>query len=232
MNSPTYEAVMSIQLDYDFTNATYCNDQPAAHRLLTASKAGNMLAEAYLVQLCNSKRTYVCAWNKYHFSDNGKLLLWLQMQLDNRNVFVQNILGSFAQTETDFLRCKQSAADKGHSGAQNEMGLWCLQQAHRPSEAFVYFESAAKHFHPDAENNLGICYLQGIGCRVDNIEALKYFKRAASKGHSCVYGHMGWCNFNTALFLTRLFVLYLWLMIVGYVIFQIIYTVFSSSIVF
>ena len=48
--------------------------------------------------------------------------------------------------------------------------------------AFAYFEQAFKNGHLAAKTYLGVCYLNGKGCWIDEDLGLRYIKEAASAG--------------------------------------------------
>lgn len=47
-----------------------------------------------------------------------------------------------------------------------------------------YFELAADQGFAEAQNNLGLMYLDGQGIEIDYGKAIKYFELAADQGHA------------------------------------------------
>jgi TPR repeat protein len=79
------------------------------------------------------------------------------------------------------LRWYESAANSGHSEAQNSMGS-ALQAAGRYDEAFLWYERAAKQNHALAINNLADLYNLGRGVSQDRSRAYELFLRSAELG--------------------------------------------------
>ena len=61
------------------------------------------------------------------------------------------------------------------------------------SEAVKCFTKAAKMGLPEAQVNLGWCYLNGVGVEKNDIEAAKYFRMAAEKGLDIAQNNLGVC---------------------------------------
>lgn len=74
------------------------------------------------------------------------------------------------------------AADRGDSGAQNELGLLFLEQQ-RPDIAAQWFLLAAHQQHPDAMHYLSQLYQQGLGVARAETEAMLWLAKAAKAGH-------------------------------------------------
>lgn len=70
------------------------------------------------------------------------------------------------------------AAEQGHAGAQNNLGLMykeALNVLQNDYEAFEWFTKAAEQGHADAQNNLGLLYRDG--------------KETPEAVHMTIYGH-------------------------------------------
>ena len=72
------------------------------------------------------------------------------------------------------------------------LGVAFLQQGNY-SEAVKYFAEAAKQGHPDAQNNLGLCYANGQGVPKDMVEAVKWYRKAAEQHCALAQCRLGVC---------------------------------------
>ena len=80
----------------------------------------------------------------------------------------------------------RKAADKGHSGAQNALGVFYhygqgVEQD--PKQAAAWYQKAAEHGDADAQNNLGNSYCYGNGVTQDFAQAAHWFRKASDQGH-------------------------------------------------
>ena len=60
-------------------------------------------------------------------------------------------------------------------------------------KAFEYFHKAALKGNPDAEFRLGRCYMEGIGVKADEREAVKWYSRGAEQGNVDAQYELGKC---------------------------------------
>jgi TPR repeat protein len=72
---------------------------------------------------------------------------------------------------------------RGDARWQTHLGVVYSQQ-NNYSDAVKCFAEAAEKGHPDAQNNLGICYANGHGVIEDHSEAVKWWLKAAEQGHA------------------------------------------------
>jgi len=80
----------------------------------------------------------------------------------------------------------RQAADQGHAGAQNEMGLlyqWGEGVALDYPEAIKWFRRAAEQGNADAQYALGQMHRAGMGVAHNDDEAKKWLRLAAEQGH-------------------------------------------------
>lgn len=76
----------------------------------------------------------------------------------------------------------KKSADMGHAPAQALLGD-ILDQSEFNEEALAYYRKAAQQGNVDGEFGVGSMYAAGEGVTRDPAEALKWFTRAAEKGH-------------------------------------------------
>ncbi len=62
----------------------------------------------------------------------------------------------------------------------------------RFNEAFHAFLLLAEANNPAAQNHLGWIYQHGLGLPQDNLESVKWYRRAAELGDSCGQSNLGW----------------------------------------
>jgi TPR repeat protein len=84
------------------------------------------------------------------------------------------------------LECFQRAAEQGHAGAQNQLGLAYAKSGNEKA-AIEWFFRAAKQEYADAQNNLGM--MERKSGRYE--EALAWFRRAAAWECSSALYNMG-----------------------------------------
>lgn len=79
-------------------------------------------------------------------------------------------------------------ARNGSIRAQLAVGTWYLSgikgAPKDPAEGIKWFEKAAKQGSADANNNLGLVYIKGIGVDKDPKKAKEYFEKAIAGGSS------------------------------------------------
>lgn len=85
------------------------------------------------------------------------------------------------------VRLYRQAAETGHPGAQDSLGLCLLRGlgcATNEAEAVTWFTAAAEQEHPSAMNNLAFCHMNGKGVPRDAHKGFIWAKLAAEKGHA------------------------------------------------
>lgn len=94
------------------------------------------------------------------------------------------------------VRLYRQAAEAGHPGAQDSLGLCLLRgwdcEADE-AEAVCWFTAAAKQEHPSAMNNLAFCYMNGKGVTRDLHKGFVWANLAAAKGHAPSQTLVGEC---------------------------------------
>lgn len=67
-----------------------------------------------------------------------------------------------------------------------------------PNKAFYWMEKAAENNRTDAQVNLGLMYLNGIGVEYNRDKALYWYKKALSNGEAAAYNNIGFLYERTA----------------------------------
>ena len=83
-----------------------------------------------------------------------------------------------------------AAADQGHAGAQNKLGLMYQTGRGVPQDdgaAAQWFQRAAELGHVEAQNSLGNFYATGRGVAQDDVLALKWLSLASARGHNLAF---------------------------------------------
>ena len=70
---------------------------------------------------------------------------------------------------------------RGDEQWQTDLGIAYFREKHF-SDAVKCFANAAEQGHAQAQSNLGICYMDGLGVAKDEAEAVKWFSKAAGQG--------------------------------------------------
>ena len=94
------------------------------------------------------------------------------------------------------VRLYRLAAETGHPGAQDSLGLCLLRGlgcATNEAEAVRWFTAAAEQEHPSAMNNLAFCHMNGKGVPKDAHKGFIWAKLAAEKGHAPSQTLVGEC---------------------------------------
>lgn len=73
------------------------------------------------------------------------------------------------------------SAKQGNECAEYHMGWYC-EQTKQYDRAFYWYKLSATHGYPLAMNNLGICYLNGIGTKANDFRAHNWIFKAALRG--------------------------------------------------
>ena len=101
------------------------------------------------------------------------------------------------QNYDEAMRLYTIAADMGHVGAQNWVGL-CYERGHGVAkkdiaEAVRWYRKAAEQGEMYAQRNLGNCYKSGQGITQSYSEAVKWFKKSADQGYAAAQNSLGLC---------------------------------------
>ena len=97
------------------------------------------------------------------------------------------------------VRLYRQAAEEGHLGAMDSLGLCLLKGwgcAADPEAAFAWFKAAAEKDHPSAMNNLAFCYMNGKGVARDEHKGFVWAEEAARLGHVPSQTMVGECYLN------------------------------------
>lgn len=86
------------------------------------------------------------------------------------------------------IKWYSKAAEQGFPDAELALSSWYLSGSHgvlqqSDSDAFLWARKAADRGHPKAEYQVGNYFEIGIGVESDSTEAMKWYGRAAVKGH-------------------------------------------------
>ncbi|KAK6204741.1 uncharacterized protein RJT21DRAFT_111302 [Scheffersomyces amazonensis] len=114
---------------------------------------------------------------------------------DHRKIDEKKLKGSLLKEAVFYLK---KLSDKGYVEAQ-----YLLADAYSSGalgrienrEAFVLFQSAAKHGHIESAYRTSYCYEEGLGTGRDARKAIDYLKMAASKNHPAAMYKLGIYSF-------------------------------------
>jgi Sel1 repeat len=87
------------------------------------------------------------------------------------------------------------AAKSGNSGAQYALGKK-RQKEPDAAEAARWFRAAAEQGHAEAQNDLGVCFYNGVGVDRDVAEAAKWYRKAADQGYATAQLMLGMCFYD------------------------------------
>ena len=97
-------------------------------------------------------------------------------------------------TMTESVRWYTSAANQGHSKAQNSLGYMYEHGegvVKDLNKAFYWFQKAAVSGNRNAQHNLAFFYYRGLGTQVDYKKAFEWYTKAASQGHPGAQNNLG-----------------------------------------
>ena len=134
---------------------------------------------------------------------------YLESSRDRIHAFAQkrgNPLALYLMSmENNDLELLKRAADGGNVQALNARGTILIEQAMSSNPAdtntvqsllkdgFECFRLAADRKDANGLFNLGMCYMQGLGCRPDGMLAFESFRTAAELGHPEAINNIGGC---------------------------------------
>ncbi|MDR3199784.1 MAG: sel1 repeat family protein [Planctomycetaceae bacterium] len=96
----------------------------------------------------------------------------------------------------EYLKWLQQSAEQEFAPAQYHFGLVCRKNEEH-TEAVSWFRKAAEQGHVTAQNQLGVCFGNGIGVEQDWAEALKWYRKAANQGYAEAQCNLGVLYQNT-----------------------------------
>ena len=114
----------------------------------------------------------------------GKFTPKQKKQFDKANQYVEK------QDTDSAIKTLTPLAEEGQSDSQNALAFIYIKQ-NKVVEAKQWFEKAAQQNHPEAQNNLGMIYLQGIGVAPDYAKARQYFEQAATQNSILAQNNLG-----------------------------------------
>lgn len=111
------------------------------------------------------------------------------------------IIYSFSNNENSTqFKTIYKAAITGDAKSQNQLGLIYEKGlddiAIDKEEAVKWYQRAAEQGFPEALDNLGNCFYQGIGVSLNYKEAVKWYTKAAEQGYNISQNRLGNCYFH------------------------------------
>ncbi|MBQ2885265.1 MAG: sel1 repeat family protein [Alphaproteobacteria bacterium] len=111
------------------------------------------------------------------------------------------IIYSFSSNENSTqFKTIYKAAITGDAKSQNQLGLIYEKGlddiAIDKEEAVKWYQRAAEQGFPEALDNLGNCFYQGIGVSLNYKEAVKWYTKAAEQGYNISQNRLGNCYFH------------------------------------
>ncbi|MBQ9723723.1 MAG: sel1 repeat family protein, partial [Neisseriaceae bacterium] len=142
-------------------------------------KTAVALLLATMITACNKSEDYsniptVVKEHKIALKLYGKFTSQQKKQFDKANQYIEK------QDTDSAIKTLTPLAEEGQSDSQNALAFIYIKQ-NKVVEAKQWFEKAAQQNHPEAQNNLGMIYLQGIGVAPDYEKARQYFEQAATQ---------------------------------------------------
>ena len=142
-------------------------------------KTAVALLLATMITACNKSEDYsnipnVVKEQKIALKLYGKFTSQQKKQVEKANQYIEK------QDTDSAIKTLTPLAEEGQSDSQNALAFIYIKQ-NKVVEAKQWFEKAAQQNHPEAQNNLGMIYLQGIGVAPDYEKARQYFEQAATQ---------------------------------------------------
>ena len=103
------------------------------------------------------------------------------------------------QDLAEAVKWYRRAAERGHAGAQSDLGYCYVNGEGVPQdfeEAFKWYRKAAEQGDVRTQTHLGYCYANGEGVPQDFEEAVKWYRRAAEQGDAVGQTNLGHCYDN------------------------------------
>jgi TPR repeat protein len=148
-------------------------DTPPFARLDAATRRAYLADARERIHALAEKRNNPLAWYLLSLEKND--LAALRRAVDGGNVQALNAWGT--------LRLQEALANPGPS--TNTLAAY--------RDAFDSFRRAAGKRDANGLYNLGMCHLQGYGCRTDPLTAFQCFRSAAEAGHTEAINNIGGC---------------------------------------
>lgn len=101
---------------------------------------------------------------------------------DAESQFKLGVIYQQKHDDNGALNWFQQAAEKGHVGAQNSLGVLLVTTRQDYAGAAQWFQKAADQGDAGAELNLGIIHLNGLGVKQDATAAAALFQKSAAQG--------------------------------------------------
>lgn len=160
-------------------------DQPRAEELANAAaRQGDAAGQALADEIAQFRQ----AWEKAarDKDDSAALLEVARYQEAGRGVVRDAVAAQ---------RNYERAADLGNVEAQFKLGTAAYLEK-RYDIAKVRFEQAVAQNHPDAQNDLGVMYLNSLGVSRDAIKAVRLFRLSAEAGNAWAMGNLAMCLYE------------------------------------
>ena len=117
----------------------------------------------------------------------------VQNEMTAMEYYQKGVKAFCAKQYADAVSWYRKAADLGHAGAQNNLGV-CYDRGEGVAadeiEAVKWYRKAAEQGDAIAQCNLGNSYRYGWGVAVDLAEAKKWYHKAADQGHENAKNHL------------------------------------------
>lgn len=122
-------------------------------------------------------------------SDLDNHIAEIQEIADKGDHWAQMLMGAFltenhrinSKTFLKGIKYYNLSAKQGNECAEYHMGWYC-EQTKQYDRAFYWYKLSAAHGYPMGMNNLGACFLRGIGTPVDYFSAHNWIFKAALRG--------------------------------------------------
>ncbi len=181
------EKAQNTDLYAYFVLVTCTNEKIARHypqlirSMRLRSDTGNLLAQSNL-----GVAHYM---GKGVEQSNEKAIEHFEMAANNNHCFSQSFLSGIYLEQQNYEQAVpylQSAAESGHPGAQDNLGILhlngtCVEQS--AEIAAEWIRKSAAQGCKEALNNLGVLYLRGEGVRQSSENAKILFRAAKDQGH-------------------------------------------------
>lgn len=143
--------------------------------------------QGYVVAQYNVGNCYLSGWGVS--VDKTMAIKYYRAAADQGYVDAQSQLAICLEDSNfkEALNWCKKAVEKGHSVAQNNLGVWFFNGKNdivkNYSEAFRLFRLSAEQGNAYGQYNLALCYENGYGCSKNIQLAKEWYKKSAEKGH-------------------------------------------------
>lgn len=160
-------------------------DQPRAEELANAAaRQGDAAGQALAEEIARFRQ----AWEKAARDKDDSAAL---LEVARCQEAGQGVIRDVVAAQRNYER----AADLGNVEAQFKLGAAAYSEK-RYDIAKVLFEQAVAQNHPDAQNDLGVMYLDSLGVSRDEIKAVRLFRLSAEAGHALAMGNLAMCLYE------------------------------------